>query len=97
MSSYSPGIPTSFDPALLYSEYDHPQNLPNSISHSDDLEALQACIAEDKVKKNKEGVVIQHRAWNLVDVFKSEGENCFGTARARSATTSTDPVQIIPR
>jgi chromosome transmission fidelity protein 18 len=82
MSSYSAGIPSSFDPAFLCSEYDHLQNAPNHISHSEDLEALQACIEEDKVKKNQEGVVIQHRAWNLADVFRSEGEQSFGTARA---------------
>lgn len=82
MSNYLAGIPSSFDPAFLYSEYDRPQNAPDSISHSDDIEALQACIEEDKDKKNSQGVVIQHRAWNLVDVFRSEGEHSFGTARA---------------
>jgi chromosome transmission fidelity protein 18 len=80
MSSYSTGIPTSFDPALLYSDYDHIQNAPNSLSHSDDLAALQACITEDKVKKTSEGVVIQHRAWNITDVFRSEGDHLVGTA-----------------
>ena len=82
MSSYSAGIPSSFDPALLYSEYDRPQNAPNSTSHSDDIEALQACIEEDKNKKNSQGVVIQHRAWNLADIFRCEGEHSFGTAGA---------------
>lgn len=84
MSSYSAGIPTSFDPALLCSEYDLLENAPNSFSHSDDLEALQTCIAEDRAKKNKEGVVIQHRAWKLAEIFKSEGEHCFGTVRAKA-------------
>ncbi|KAF1926926.1 chromosome transmission fidelity protein 18 [Didymella exigua CBS 183.55] len=79
MSSYSAGISSSFDPALLYSEYDQPQDAPNSISHSDDIEALQACIEEDKVKKYQGGVVIQHRAWKLADIFKSEGEHSFDT------------------
>lgn len=82
MSSYSAGIPSSFDPALLFSEYDQAQNVPNSPSHSDDLAALQACIAEDRTKKNKDGVVIQHRAWNLADIFRSEGEIHSGIARA---------------
>lgn len=81
MSSYS-GIPSSFDPALLYSDYNHQPNAPASVSYSDDLEALQVCIAEDKVRKNKEGVVIQYRAWNLADIFRSEGEHRLGTARA---------------
>jgi chromosome transmission fidelity protein 18 len=82
MSSYSAGIPSSFDPALLYSEYDCPHNAPNSTSRSDDIEALQACIEEDKIKKSQRGVVIQHRAWKLVDIFRSEGEHSFGTAYA---------------
>lgn len=79
MNRYSTGIPSSFDPALLCSEYDHLQNVPDSLSHSDDLEALRTCISEDRTRKNNEGVVIQYRAWNLGDVFKSEGEICFGT------------------
>lgn len=79
MSSYSAGIPTSFDPALLYSEYDHLQNTPTTLSHSDDLAALQTCILEDKAKKNQKGVVIQHRAWNIAEAFRSEGEHSVGT------------------
>lgn len=82
MSSYSAGIPSSFDPALLYSEFDLPQEKPETVSHSDDLDALQACIAEDRARKTQEGVVIQHRAWNLVEVFRSEGEPSLGTAGA---------------
>lgn len=84
MSSYSTGIPTSFDPGLLYSEYDHPRNAPHSISHSDELEALQACIVEDKAKKTEEGIVIQYRAWKLADIFQSEEDNGFGTACAKT-------------
>jgi chromosome transmission fidelity protein 18 len=80
MSSYSTDIPTSFDPALLYSEYDLHQNAPTSISHSDDIEALQACIAEDKTKKSTKGIVIQYRAWNIAEIFRSEGEHFIGTA-----------------
>ncbi|KAF2623230.1 chromosome transmission fidelity protein 18 [Macroventuria anomochaeta] len=93
MSSYSAGIPTSFDPALLYSEYDHPQNAPSSISHSDELEALQACIEENKARKNEEDVVIQHRAWNLADIFRSEGEHSFDTPLKRRTHF---PIKRIP-
>lgn len=82
MSHYSTDISSSFDPALLYSECDRPPNAPYSISYSDDIEALQACIEDDKAKKSQEGVVIQYRAWKLADVFRSEGEHSFGTARA---------------
>jgi chromosome transmission fidelity protein 18 len=83
MSSYSPGTPSSFDPALLYSEIELQQlqqNAPPSTSFSDDIEALQQCITEDTVKKNSEGVVIQYRAWNLTEIFRSEGEAALGTA-----------------
>jgi chromosome transmission fidelity protein 18 len=79
MSSYSPGIPTSFDLALLHSEFEFLDNAPASLSHSDELDALQQCIAEDTVKKNSAGVVIQHRAWNVADIFRSEGEGLAGT------------------
>jgi chromosome transmission fidelity protein 18 len=79
MSSYSPDIPTSFDPALLHSEFELLDNAPTSLSHSDELDALQQCITEDTVKKNRAGVVIQHRAWNVADIFRSEGEGPAGT------------------
>jgi chromosome transmission fidelity protein 18 len=82
MSNYSPSIPSSFDPALLYSKHDHPQNAPPPVSFSDDLDALQQCITEDRAKKTSEGIVIQHRAWNIIDVFRSEGDISFGTASA---------------
>lgn len=84
MSRYSPGIPSSFDPALLYSELDHPQDTHPSTSFSDDFDALQQCITEDKAKKTSEGIVIQHRAWNIVDVFRSEGEVWIGTASVKT-------------
>lgn len=80
MSDYSTGIPTSFDLTFFYSESNSLQNAAASISHSDDLEALQVCIAEDIAKKTKKGVVIQYRAWNIADVFRSEGESNIGTA-----------------
>jgi chromosome transmission fidelity protein 18 len=84
MSSYSQGLPSSFDPALLYSELDRPQEEPPAVSFSDDFDALQQCITEDKAKKTSGGVVIQHRAWNITEVFRSEGEASIGTASATS-------------
>jgi chromosome transmission fidelity protein 18 len=84
MSSYSPGIPSSFDPAFLYSELEHFQEAPPSVSFSDDFEALQQCITEDKAKKTNEGIVIQHRAWNITEIFRSEGEAPSGTASVKS-------------
>jgi chromosome transmission fidelity protein 18 len=80
MSSYSPGIPTSFDPALLLSELESLHDAPVSLTYSDDLDALQQCITEDTTRKNSAGIVIQHRAWNIADIFRSEGEGSFGTA-----------------
>lgn len=80
MSCHFVDNPSSFDPALLYSDVDLLENSLNSTSHSDDLEALQACITEDSARKTREGVVIQYRAWNLVEIFRSEGEHSIGTA-----------------
>ncbi|RAR14120.1 chromosome transmission fidelity protein 18 [Stemphylium lycopersici] len=92
MSSYSPGIPSSFDPALLHSEFEFPHDAPASLSHSDELEALQQCIAEDTVKKNSAGVVIQHRAWNIVDVFRSEAEGLIETPAKRRKQSPAERV-----
>jgi chromosome transmission fidelity protein 18 len=84
MSSYSPGIPTSFDPALLNSELEFLYDAPASLSYSDDVDALQKCITEDTTKKTSAGTVIQHRAWNIADIFRSEGEVSIGTASVNS-------------
>lgn len=81
MSRNSTGIPSSFDPALLYSELDLLQDAPPSLSFSDDIEALQQCITEDTAKKTSEGIVIQHRAWKLSEAFRSEGQASIGTIR----------------
>lgn len=82
MSSYSPGIPSSFDPALLFSEYDLIPNAPSSLSYSDDLEAIQQCIDETVAKNAREGTVIQYRAWPLAHAFRSEGDVSIGTLYA---------------
>jgi chromosome transmission fidelity protein 18 len=81
MNSYSSGIPSSFDPAILYSEFEYIQDVPPSHSYSDDIEALQQCIADDKSKKSSAGIVIQHRAWKISEVFHSEGEASLGTKK----------------
>jgi chromosome transmission fidelity protein 18 len=90
MSSYPSGIPSSFDPALLYSELDYPQDAPPSLSYSDDIDALQQCITEDANKKTSEGVVIQYRAWKLTDVFRSEGEASIGTGCSKTCMTTSN-------
>ncbi|KAF9729294.1 hypothetical protein PMIN04_009288 [Paraphaeosphaeria minitans] len=71
MSTYSDGIPTSFDPALLDSELGS-LNAPASNSFSDDLDAIQQCFAEEKAKKTAAGIVIQHRVWSTLEAFRSE-------------------------
>lgn len=69
MTISSPSVPpSSFDPAIhLHSEQD-PEPPLLSESSSDEIEALQ-WVREENIR-NK--VVIQHRAWNLSDVFRSD-------------------------
>ncbi|KAF2199193.1 P-loop containing nucleoside triphosphate hydrolase protein [Delitschia confertaspora ATCC 74209] len=67
----SPLVSSSFDPALhLHSEFDQQGALP-SICHSE-LEALYECIEETKAANARQRIVIQHRAWNTAEVFRSE-------------------------
>ncbi|ORY11050.1 hypothetical protein BCR34DRAFT_565886 [Clohesyomyces aquaticus] len=80
MSTYSPGIPTSFDPAVyLHSEPELSQDAPASTTFSDEFDTLQQCIVEDRLEKNKRRIVIQHRAWNTTEVFRSEEDNPIDT------------------
>ncbi|KAL4876584.1 hypothetical protein BJY04DRAFT_222916 [Aspergillus karnatakaensis] len=69
MTDSSPLTLPSFDPAILL----HSEDLFDSRDHpsetfSDEIEALN--IARQEKTRNK--VVIQHRAWNLSDVFRSD-------------------------
>ncbi|KAF2193185.1 hypothetical protein K469DRAFT_619803 [Zopfia rhizophila CBS 207.26] len=102
MSEYSPGIPSSFDPAVfLHSELD-PPDAPASLSHSDEIEALQQCIVEETAEKNRQGIVIQHRAWNTAEVFHSDEDYSIDTplrslqpskiTRLISGSSSDDPL-----
>lgn len=50
----------------------NPIILPSS-TNSDDFEALHLVPEETIARKNKAGEVIQHRAWQLEDTFRSEG------------------------
>jgi chromosome transmission fidelity protein 18 len=63
-------ILSSFDPALhLHSE--GPENTnPQSDSFSDDLEAINL----HRLEQTRNRVVIQHRAWDISDVFRSEDD-----------------------
>lgn len=77
----SPNLPSSFDPAFhLHSEAAEapaPISLP-SLTHSDDVEALFQQQSEVVAAKTKAGIVIQHRAWKLGDVFRSEEDYPIG-------------------
>ena len=99
MSSMPCPIPSSFDPAIhLHSEGLAPfKGVPSPPPTSDDLEALHLQRAEATALKTKEGIVIQHRAWNLRDVFQSEEDHRNGVFspmrplfRARKTTPPYD-------
>lgn len=81
MCDSSPRLPSSFDPAIhLHSERDFAYDAPEpSISHSDEIEALRLQIEETRAEKNKKGIVIQHRAWNIPEVFRSEEDHPINT------------------
>ncbi|KAL3418394.1 ATPase [Phlyctema vagabunda] len=44
-------------------------------THSDDFEALQLIQEETTARKNQDGIVIQHRAWAVAEVFLSEADH----------------------
>ena len=46
---------------------------------TDDAEALYLQRAEVIAAKTKQGIVIQHRAWNVSDVFRSDEDHVVGT------------------
>ncbi|RDW91996.1 ATPase-1 [Coleophoma crateriformis] len=76
-TSSSPLLPVTSDPALYEdweSELRSPVILP-STTNSDDFDALHQVYAEAILERNKEGIVIQHRAWNLSDAFRSEADH----------------------
>lgn len=68
-SSQPPSVPPSFDPAIDLHSHE-PAAHPPSESFSDDLEALNL----HRLEKTRNKVVIQHRAWNLSDVFRSDDD-----------------------
>jgi hypothetical protein len=78
-SASSPSLPSVFDPALEdhWEELVNPVILPSS-TNSDDFEALHLVRQESTAAKNQEGVVIQHRAWPLAEVFRSEADRVDG-------------------
>ncbi len=81
MSTILPSVLSSpFDPAVhLHSggRRDSKTKLSTG-GYSDDLEALDLQAAEAVTQKTKRGVVIQHRAWRLPEVFRSDGDYQLG-------------------
>jgi hypothetical protein len=75
MTGSSPFALPSFDPALHL----HSEDLrePSSQNFEDELEALH----QARLNKTRNKVVIQHRAWNLSDVFRSDEDVRPGTLR----------------
>jgi chromosome transmission fidelity protein 18 len=77
----SPVLPFTSDPALndWEGEFD-PEILPSS-TNSDDFEALHLVQQETIARKNKAGEVIQHRAWQVGEAFRSEADHIEGAFR----------------
>ncbi|KAJ5785771.1 uncharacterized protein N7503_010983 [Penicillium pulvis] len=61
---------SSFDPALQLHSEDPIAINPPSESFSDDIEAIH----QHRVEQTRNKVVIQHRSWNLSDVFRSDDD-----------------------
>lgn len=51
---------------------------PSFPTFSDDLEALHEQEIELTLEKTKQGIVIQHRQWNIAEVFRSDDDKSFG-------------------
>lgn len=67
----SPSLLPSFDPAVhLHSEDQDPDNAEQLESFSDDIEALN----HQRLEQTRNRVVVQHRAWNLADLFRSDDD-----------------------
>lgn len=69
MSSPSASIPASSELDLL--DFDE---TPPPSSDNDALEAAELLREETILRNNKEGIVIQHRAWPVPEAFRSEGD-----------------------
>ena len=90
--AYSLGIPSSFDPALLLSDSCALEDVLPYSSHSDELDAIAQTVAEEKADKTRRKIVIQHRAWDTLDAFRSEEDYPIGIAASfeRCSRTSSD-------
>ncbi len=79
-------IPTSFDPAIhLYSRLSDDACAYEDLST--DLLELNQHLESTRKKKNRAGVV-QHRAWKVSDVFRSEEDSPIGNLPASASSLS---------
>ncbi|KAK6606252.1 ATPase [Botrytis cinerea] len=72
----TPDLPPTSDPALLEDwegSFDT-LNLPSN-NKSDEVEAIHLLEEETRLRKNREKEVIQHRAWKVAEVFRSEADH----------------------
>ncbi|KAK2758378.1 hypothetical protein FQN54_004228 [Arachnomyces sp. PD_36] len=94
----SPALPSSFDPALhLHSEGNSISNPPPlSESHSSELEAFNLQRLETIREKTRNGVVIQHRAWNLSEIFRSDEDIQPETPTKRRPLIASENLDIGP-
>lgn len=84
MDTSSPSLPFTSDPALFNDweeEQINPVVLSTSNPNSDDFEAWHLVQQETIARKNKAGEVIQHRAWPLTEVFRSEADYAEGSIK----------------
>jgi chromosome transmission fidelity protein 18 len=83
----SPSLPFTSDPALYdWEEEVNPIILPSS-TNPDDFEALHHVQEETIARKNKAGEVIQHRAWQLEEAFRSEADQTEGVWNSEGDAT----------
>lgn len=79
-------LPTLPGPSelLLNESWISPEINPTALfppTYSDDLDALRLLHEESIATQRKEGRVIQHRAWTVTEVFRSDPEDLQGIAR----------------
>ncbi|KAF1992282.1 hypothetical protein K402DRAFT_458710 [Aulographum hederae CBS 113979] len=87
-SRYLPDLPSSFDPAVyLHSDPAPPSDAPDTF-FSDDLEAFHSQQQAVLLQKNKERIVVQHRSWNLAEVFRSEEDHLIATPSKHNTETA---------
>lgn len=78
---------SSFDPAVhLHSESADVARV--QAGYSDDIEALSIAKEELRTEHIKNRVVIQHRAWTLPEIFRSEDSCVLGEHARRHELSS---------